>query len=84
MAYRLSRQQRSTYVTAVTTERSYYRSTCKTCDENLKTVYTVDGLFQPPPPAAMIQPMTNDTTGHYSFDMAQQVFTIYLLLVAYI
>ena len=70
------------HIAAVTAERSYYRSTCKTCDENLKTIYTVDGSFQPPPPAAMIQPMTNDTTGHYSFDMAQQVFMI--MLVAYI
>ena len=27
-----------------------------------------DRSFQPPPPGAMVPPMTNDTTGHYSFD----------------
>ena len=61
------------HITAVTIERSYYRSICETSRDELKRVFTIAGSYQLPPPGAMILPMSNNMTCHYSFDMAQQV-----------
>jgi len=41
--------------------------------DDLKRIFTINGDFKVPPPAAMILPLSNNMTCHYSFDMAQQV-----------
>lgn len=61
------------HITAVTVERSYYRSVCKSSCDELERTFTIDGLCRLPPPGAMILPMSHNMTCHYSFDMAQQV-----------
>ena len=62
------------HITAVTKERSYYRSICADSKKNMVALYTsTTGSFDPPPPCSVIRPLCNDTTIHYSFDMAQQV-----------
>ena len=52
-------------------ERSHYRDVCQ------KSAETVERLFETeiPQPGANISPKTNKGCIHYSFDMAQQVFT---------
>ena len=63
------------HITAVTKERSYYRNICEKSKKNMHELYTsATGSFEPPPPHSVIGPLSNDTTIHYSFDMAQQVF----------
>ena len=54
-------------------ERSHYRQILDTCADNLKKLFTIQGEVQVPPPFCNIPAMTNKTTIHYSFDMAQQV-----------
>jgi len=55
----------------VKSERSHYRDVCQ------KSAETVERLFETeiPQPGANISPKTNKGCIHYSFDMAQQVFT---------
>ena len=56
----------------VKSERSLYKSLCKTSTSTLKTHFGED-LQQLPPPGAMVPVNTHIITLHYSFDMAQQV-----------
>ena len=57
-------------------ERDHYRRVLKTCEENLKKVFSAGEQIQVPPPTFQeIPAMSNKTTMHYSFDMAQQVYT---------
>lgn len=64
-------------------ECSAYREICKSAQQNLKDIFTSAEIFQPPGPGSMIAPLTNRTTMHYSFDMAQQVkiFVIITIIV---
>ena len=64
------------HLAAVTKERSYYRNICEESKENIQQLFTSAGEFQPPAPGTMIPPLQNNTTIHYSFDMAQQVLNI--------
>ena len=67
------------HITAVTKERSYYRSICEESKKNIHQLYTsAAGSFEPPPPHSIIVLLSHDTTVHYSFDMVQQV--IYMIL----
>ena len=56
----------------VKSERSLYKSLCKTSTSTLKTHFGED-LQQLPPPGSMVPVNTHNITLHYSFDMAQQV-----------
>jgi len=58
------------HLQTVTTERSLYRSVCKSSRETLKSVFSEANLFQPPSPSSYQQPMSHEMTVHYSFDMA--------------
>ena len=63
------------HITAVTKEHSHYPNICIKSKKNMHELYTSTmGSFEPPPPHSAIRPLSNDTTIHYSFDMAQQVF----------
>ena len=66
-------KQAEEHISLVQTERSYYRSVLKECSDNLKKTFTTGEVLQVPPPNARIPAMSNRTTFHYSFDMAQQV-----------
>ena len=61
------------HIRTVTQERSYYRNVCKISSDDLKRIFTTDIAFKVTPIAAMILPLSNNMTCHYSFDMAQQV-----------
>ena len=54
-------------------ERSLYRSVCNNAKQETRKVFTVNDKFSSPPPFFSLQPCSNQTTMHYSFDMAQQV-----------
>ena len=56
-------------------ERDHYRIVLKTCEENLKKVISAGEQIQVLLPFQEIPAMSNKTTMHYSFDMAQQVYT---------
>jgi len=56
-------------------ERDHYCSVLKTCEENLKKVFSAGEQIQVLPPFREIPAMSNKTTMHYNFDMAQQVYT---------
>ena len=71
----LHRHLRS-HLTAVSLERNYYRTICKTSKENVVAEYTTDGVFQPPPPGDLSRPISAGKTVHYNFDMAQQVCSL--------
>ena len=58
-------------------EQLHYCQILDTCADNLK-LFNIQGEVQVPPPFCNIPAMTNKTTIHYSFDMAQQV-QVYLL-----
>ena len=64
------------HLTAVSLERNYYRTICKTSKDNVVAEYTTDGVFQPPPPGDLSRPISAGKTVHYSFDMAQQVCSL--------
>lgn len=66
-------KQAEEHISLVQMERSYYRSILKECADNLKKVFTLGEVLQIPPPNSRIPAMSNRTTFHYSFDMAQQV-----------
>ena len=62
------------HITVLTKEQSYYRTICEENKKNMMALYTTAmGSFEPPPPHSMIEPLCNDRTIHYSFDMGQQV-----------
>ena len=66
------------HITAVTKERSYYRTICEESKKKIHGLYTsATGSFEPPPPHSIIGPLSSDTTVHYSFDMAQQVIHLF-------
>ena len=54
-------------------ERSYYRTVCDDAKRNIRTIFTENGVFSPPPPFSRREPCSVQSTMHYSFDMAQQV-----------
>ena len=56
-----------------TTERSLYRSVCKTSKDQVKQYFQTNGVFTPPAPNSNCPPCSADICVHYSFDMAQQV-----------
>ena len=66
-------KQAEEHISLVQTERSHYRTILEKCSENLKRLFTSGGVLQVPPPNSKIPAMSNKTTIHYSFDMAQQV-----------
>ena len=53
-------------------ERAYYKKVCKDSTSALKSCFTADGNFLPPPPGSCC-PLQNEMTVHYSFDFAHQV-----------
>ena len=61
------------HITAVTKERSYYRNICEASKKNISELFAYGESFDLPPPNSMLRPLSNDTTIHFSFDMAQQV-----------
>jgi len=61
------------HLETVTSERSLYRSACKSSRDSLKTMFTAADVFQPPSPSSFLSPKSHNITVHYSFDMAQQV-----------
>lgn len=62
-------------------ERNHYRKSCKECKDNVRNMYTIDTKYVPPPATVSHPAMSQDTTIHYSFDMAQQVSFKYFLLI---
>ena len=64
------------HVDVVSRERKHYREQCKSSWDNIKALYTSDSwICQPPAPGYVIPSNSVNTTIHYSFDMAQQVYT---------
>lgn len=58
----------------VRAERSYYTTVLKDCANNLRKTFTLGEVLQVPPPNSRIPAMSNRTTFHYSFNMAQVMF----------
>ena len=54
-------------------ERSFYKTMCDTCRAEVRSFFTVDGIFSLPEPNCNIPPNSNQLSAHYSFDYAQQV-----------
>ena len=54
-------------------ERSYYKTTCDSCREQIVNYFSSNGLFSPPPSNCNIPENSVDISAHYSFDYAQQV-----------
>ena len=62
-------------------ERSFYKTKCDECREEVIQLFTEDGVFQPPPfvpqctptTTTTVLPNSRDIRVHYSFDYAQQV-----------
>ena len=69
------------HITAVAKECSYYLNICEESKNTYLSYTSTVGSFEPPSPHSMIVPLSNDTTVHYSFDMAQQV--IYMIIHIY-
>ena len=61
------------HIKRATTERCYYRDTCKQSSINIHTFFNVADVFSPPLPNSNLLPCSLDSTVHYSFDFAQQV-----------
>ena len=61
------------HLDAVAKERTLYRKVCKESREELKSVFMMNGAFQPTAPNSSISPRSTCIKVHYSFDMAQQV-----------
>ena len=58
----------------VTTERSVYTNALDKAKVAIRSHFTTDDTFSPPPPLAQRPANTTNLVAHYSFDMAQQVF----------
>ena len=58
-----------------TQERSYYTSAIESSKEILTNTFTVNGTLTVPPINACLPAKVNDITMHFSFDMAQQVYS---------
>ena len=55
-------------------ERSYYKTTCDTCRQQIHDLFCCsNGTFSPPLPHCNTRPNSKDIAAHYSFDYAQQV-----------
>ena len=54
-------------------ERSLYKTVCDQCRVTIRTLFTEDDKFTPPPLHARTPPNSVDIESHYSFDYAQQV-----------
>ena len=67
------RSTKQSHLDAVAKERTLYREVCKESREELKSVFMMNGAFQPPAPNSSIPPRSTRIKVHYSFDMAQQV-----------
>ena len=66
-------KQAEEHISLVKEERTEYRKILQKCSDNLHKTFTSGGFLQVPPPFSRIPAMSNRTTLHYSFDMAQQV-----------
>ena len=54
-------------------ERVHYKHICNECRESVKSHFSTDGKFTPPPPNSCIPYNSQPIKVHYSFDYAQQV-----------
>ena len=63
-------------MSTVTTKRSLYREVCKSSRQIVKDTFTCGGSLRIPAPGSLVAPLSNDIKIHYSFDMAQQVYTL--------
>ena len=63
------------HLTLVQLERSFYKTKCDECKRSVRTRFTVDEEFNPPPLYSDPLPNSRPITVHYSFDYAQQVST---------
>ncbi len=61
------------HLTYVQLERTYYRSICNECRQDVRSFFVSNGEFSPPLPHTLIPANTNNIKVHYSFDYAQQV-----------
>ena len=62
------------HLRVVTSERSYYKTTCDQCKQKIVQFFTdADGVFHPPPLGSQTPANSRDISVHYSFDYAQQV-----------
>ena len=66
-------KQAEEHISLVKEERTEYRKILKECSDNLHKMFTSGGFLQVPTPYSRIPAISNRTTIHYSFDMAQQV-----------
>ena len=64
------------HMSTVTMERSLYREVCKSSRQIIKDTFTCGGSLHIPAPGSLVAPLSNDIKIHYSFDMAQQVYTL--------
>ncbi len=61
------------HLQVVAAERSLYRKFVKDCATSLRSEFTSNGLFQPPPLSCKIPENSKTIQVHYSFDYAQMV-----------
>ena len=61
------------HIRIVSRERNHYRYICEETRKQLKSIFSKDGTFCPPPKHLCFEAMSLDCEVHYSFDMAQQV-----------
>ena len=54
-------------------ERAHYKHICNECRESVKSHFSTDGKFTPPPPNSCIPYNSQPIEVHYSFNYAQQV-----------
>ena len=57
----------------VQVERSYYKTKCDESRESIRSFFTTDAEFRPPPLSSNITPNSNNIKAHYSFYYAQQI-----------
>ena len=46
-------------------ERSFYKTTCDDCRKSISDEFTLDGVFQPPPPSSQSAANSRDIKAHY-------------------
>ena len=61
------------HLNEVTKERSFFRTAVHESKVAVKSTFTVNGVFSPPPPQSVTRPLSHSITVHYSFDFAQQI-----------
>jgi len=78
------------HIKIVSRERNYKRKLCKDTKDEIKSIFTSDDQFKPPPVTSSFAAMSLSAKVHYSFDMAQQIIkiikvdTLLLIIVTYI